>query len=86
MVCHKFDEKSLGEKTPHPPERVKPSGHDEAAVLKPKPPHNICKLLIDKKIPPPHRIRAETQELYVLEVLAADNRIQVTLTTVPRHT
>lgn len=37
------------------PEREKPSGHDEAAVLKPKPLQKLYKLLTNKQLntPPP---------------------------------
>lgn len=45
---------------------ISPSGHDEAAVLKPKPPRKLCKLLIVGHLrPPPHKIGVETRELYV---------------------
>lgn len=45
---------------------ISPSGHDEAAVLKPKPPRKLCKLLINRQLlPPPHKIRTGTRELYV---------------------
>ena len=54
---------------PPTPEGGKPSGHDEAAVLMPKPPRKLCKLLIDRQLlPPPRKIEAGTQELYVPEM------------------
>ncbi len=38
---------------PVKPERVKPSGHDEAAVLKPKPSLKLYRLLIARHLYPP---------------------------------
>ena len=39
--------------TPVTPERENQSGHDEAAVLKPKPLRKLYKLLIDRHLYPP---------------------------------
>ena len=58
------------EKTPDSPEQAMPSGHDEAAVLKPKPPRRLYILLIDRHLyPPPRNIRERTLELYVPEMV-----------------